>query len=59
MWNGFLLMLAAGAAAGQTPAPPPAFEVASVKPAAPRNRGQLLSGQAHVGMRIDGARVDI
>jgi uncharacterized protein (TIGR03435 family) len=59
MWNGFLLVLAAGAAAGQTPAPPPAFEVASVKPAAPLNRGQLLSGQAHVGMKIDAARVDI
>ena len=59
MWNGFLLVLAVGAAAGQTPAPPPAFEVASVKPAAPLNRGQLLSGQAHAGMRIDAARVDI
>ena len=60
MWNGLLLVLAAGAAMGQTPAPPlPAFEVASVKPAAPLNRGQLLSGQGHVGMKIDAARVDI
>jgi uncharacterized protein (TIGR03435 family) len=49
------LVLAALAAMGQTAA----FEVASVKPAAPLNRGQLLSGDAHVGMKIDAARVDI
>ena len=61
MWNGFLrrisagLALAAGAAMGQTAA----FEVASVKPAAPLDRSQILSGQMHVGMRIDAARVDI
>jgi len=36
-----------------------AFEVASVKPAAPLDRGQILSGEAHVGMKIDAARVDI
>jgi uncharacterized protein (TIGR03435 family) len=53
------LALAAGAALGQTTAPGPEFEVASVKPAAPLDRGQILSGQAHVGMRIDAARVDI
>ena len=55
MWNGFLLVLAAGVALAQTPA----FEVASVKPAAPLGRGQILSGDAHVGMKIDAARVDI
>jgi len=55
MWKGFLLVLAAGAAMAQTAA----FEVASVKPAAPLDRGQLLSGEAHVGMKIDAARVDI
>ena len=63
MWNGLLisagLVLAAGAALAQTPAPGPAFEVASVKPAAPLDRGQMLSGQMHVGMKIDAARVDI
>jgi uncharacterized protein (TIGR03435 family) len=59
MWKGFLLVLAAGAAMGQTAAPGPAFEVASVKPAAPLDRGQILSGEAHVGMKIDAARVDI
>jgi uncharacterized protein (TIGR03435 family) len=55
MWKGILLVLAAGAALGQTPA----FEVASVKPAAPLDRSQMLSGQMHVGMKIDAARVDI
>jgi uncharacterized protein (TIGR03435 family) len=65
MWNSFLrrigagLLLAAGAALGQTPAAEPAFEVASIKPAAPVGRGQLLSGQVHVGMNVDAARVDI
>jgi uncharacterized protein (TIGR03435 family) len=55
MWKGILLVLAAGAALGQTPA----FEVASVKPAAPLDRSQMLSGQMHVGMKVDAARVDI
>jgi uncharacterized protein (TIGR03435 family) len=55
MWKGLLLVLAAGAAMAQTAA----FEVASVKPAAPLDRGQILSGQMHVGMKIDAARVDI
>jgi uncharacterized protein (TIGR03435 family) len=55
MRSGFLLVLAAGVAMGQTAA----FEVASVKPAAPLGRGQLLSGQTHIGMSIDAARVDI
>ena len=63
MRNGLLigagLVLAAGVALGQTPAAGPAFEVASVKPAAPLDRAQMLSGQMHVGMKIDAARVDI
>ena len=59
MWKGILLVLAAGAALGQTPGPGPAFEVASVKPAAPLDRSQMLSGQMHVGMKVDAARVDI
>ena len=53
------LVLAAGAALGQTPVAGPAFEVASVKPAGPLDAGQLRSGQRHVGMSIDAARVDI
>jgi uncharacterized protein (TIGR03435 family) len=61
MWRSFVwrisagLVLATGAALGQTAA----FEVASVKPAAPLDRGQILSGQMHVDMKIDAARVDI
>jgi uncharacterized protein (TIGR03435 family) len=53
------LVLAAGAAMGQTAAAGPAFEVASIKPAAPLDRSQMLSGQMHIGMKIDAARVDI
>ena len=65
LWNSFLwrisagLVLAAGVALGQTTAPGPAFDVASIKPAAPLDRSQILSGQMHVGMKIDAARVDI
>jgi uncharacterized protein (TIGR03435 family) len=60
MWNGMrwrisAVLMLAGAALGQTPA----FEVASVKPAAPLDRSQMLSGQMHVGMKVDAARVDI
>jgi uncharacterized protein (TIGR03435 family) len=53
------LVLAAGAALGQMPTPGPAFEVASVKPAAPLDASKVMSGQMHVGMRMDAARVDI
>jgi uncharacterized protein (TIGR03435 family) len=60
LWRiGAGLALAAGAAMGQTPAAGPAFEVASVKPAAPLDRIQMLSGQIHIRMKIDAARVDI
>jgi uncharacterized protein (TIGR03435 family) len=53
------LVLAAGAALAQNPAAGPAFEVASVKPSAPLDASRIMSGQMHVGMRIDAARVDI
>ncbi len=43
----------------QTPAPAPAFEVASVKPAPPIAPAQVMAGKIHVGMAVDGARVDI
>src|SRR5260370_14808764 len=36
-----------------------AFEVASIKPAAPLNPRQLMMGQQRVGMKVDAARVDI
>jgi uncharacterized protein (TIGR03435 family) len=53
------LVLAAGAALGQTPAAGPAFEVASIKAAGPLDPSRIRSGQMHLGMRIDAARVDI
>ena len=43
---------------GQTPAAKPEFEVASIKPAQPL-QSQVAAGKLHVGMTIDGARVDI
>src|ERR1700722_6478360 len=49
------LLLVAGPAFGQTPA----FEVASIKPAAAVDPMTIMSGQAHIGMKVDGARVDI
>ncbi|HEY1341222.1 MAG TPA: TIGR03435 family protein [Bryobacteraceae bacterium] len=41
------------------PAATPTFEVASIKPASLPTPAQVLSGQIHVGMKIDAARVDI
>jgi uncharacterized protein (TIGR03435 family) len=43
---------------GQAPAPV-SFEVASIKPAAPITASMLASGKLHVGMSIEGTRVDI
>jgi uncharacterized protein (TIGR03435 family) len=54
-----ILALAAGAALGQAPAAAPAFEVASIKPAAPLDANAVMSGKLHLGMRTDAARVDI
>src|SRR5215472_9985321 len=53
------IMLTAAAAFGQTSAPAPAFEVASIKPAGPLNPMAIKSGQMRIGMKIDKARVDI
>ncbi len=61
-----ILFLAAGAAWSQTPAaapaPPPAgrqFDVATIKLAPPINPAAAMAGKLHVGMSVDGARVDI
>jgi len=53
-------LLAAFAAFAQSP-PRLEFEVASVKPAPPITSlpAQIQAGKAHVGMSVDGARVDI
>jgi uncharacterized protein (TIGR03435 family) len=44
---------------GQAPAASPLFEVASVKPAEALTPAMITSGKLHVGMSVDGARVDI
>ena len=54
---GITLLAAAGMALAQAPAP--AFEVASIKPSAALDPAQLAAGKLHIGMKIDGARVDI
>lgn len=56
-----LLALAAAATAtlAQTPASAPTFEVATIKPAAPLNPRDIAQGKVHLGMSVDGARVDI
>ena len=51
--------LVAGAVHAQAPAAKLAFEVASIKPAAPMDPAAIMAGKAHVGMKIDAARVDI
>ena len=53
------LLFAGAVAGGQTPAAPLAFEVATIRPAAPINPAAAMSGQLRVGRSVDGARVDI
>lgn len=55
---GAVVLLAAGAATAQTPAAPLAFDVASIKTATP-DQAKLMSGQQHVGLKVEGNRVDI
>ena len=61
-FSGIGLLLSAGLGFGQSPAakqaPVVEFEVASIKPAQPLAT-QAAAGKFHVGMTIDGARVDI
>jgi len=56
LWG--FLFLAAAIAFGQPPAAKLEFEVASIRPAGPIE-AMAASGKMHVGMHIDGARVDI
>jgi hypothetical protein len=59
---GLVFLFFAAALLAQTtaaPAPPVAFEVASIKPAAPLDPRQLMMGQQRVGMKVDAARLDI
>jgi uncharacterized protein (TIGR03435 family) len=53
---GASLLFVAGAAFAQT-SPGPAFEVASIKLSGPPDPAKMMSGR--VGMKVDGARVDI
>jgi uncharacterized protein (TIGR03435 family) len=56
----FALFFAVTAAFAQTPAAPPlAFEVASIKPAGPLDPVAIQSGKLRIGMKVDGAMVDI
>jgi uncharacterized protein (TIGR03435 family) len=54
----FVLLLTAASAIAQPATPPPAFEVASIKPAPPVNPELVVSGQAHLGVTIDNALAD-
>ncbi|MGP8246780.1 MAG: TIGR03435 family protein [Bryobacteraceae bacterium] len=56
---GFLLALAAASAWAQPPAGKLEFEVASIKIAVPPNPADVMAGKLHIGMKVDGARVDI
>lgn len=48
------------ATAGRTQSPAsPSFEVATIKPSAPLDNNALRAGTAHIGTKIDAARVDI
>src|ERR1700675_4174750 len=53
------MALAAGSLLGQTPAEALVFEVASIKPSEPITPAMAAAGKLHVGMKIDGVRVDI
>jgi uncharacterized protein (TIGR03435 family) len=53
------LLLVTGTISAQPPSASPAFEVATIKSSAPIDALALRSGRAHLGMKIDGTRVDI
>ena len=64
MGKRFLLSVCAAVAvagaqtAPRTPAPPLAFEVASIKPAEPLDAQRLMSGQQRITVNVDAARAD-
>src|SRR5262249_50338977 len=53
------IALAVSTAFAQAPAAKLTFDVASIKPAGPMDPAAIMSGKAHIGMKVDGARVDI
>lgn len=57
--TGFLLGAWAALASAQTQTtPPPAFEVASIRPAEPLSAERMMAGQQHISVNVDAARVD-
>lgn len=54
-----LLLLIPALAFGQAPAAALSFEVATIKPAEPITPVLITSGKAHIGMSVQGTRVDI
>jgi uncharacterized protein (TIGR03435 family) len=59
MRNFVLAWCAAAVLCAQTPAPPLAFEVASIKPAGALDPAAVQSGKLRLGMKVDGAICDI
>ena len=55
----FLILILPGSALAQAPAARLSFEVASIKPAETITPAMIAAGKLHVGMNVDGARVDI
>jgi uncharacterized protein (TIGR03435 family) len=53
------LLLTVSAIDAQLTAASPAFEVATIRPSAAIDQAALRSGRAHLGIKVDGARVDI
>jgi len=58
MTKPLLGLILTAAAFAQTPAPKLEFEVASIRPSGPLDK-MVASGKMHIGMHVDGARVDI
>jgi uncharacterized protein (TIGR03435 family) len=56
---GLVAALSVVSAFAQTPPPKLEFEVASIKVAVPPNPADVMAGKLHVGLKVDGARVDI
>jgi uncharacterized protein (TIGR03435 family) len=54
-----LILVVPALAFTQTPAAPLSFEVAVIKPAETITAATIASGKLHVGMNVEGSRVDI
>ena len=54
-----ILVVSSWAAAQNAPAPPLAFEVATIKAAQAPNAADVVAGKLHIGMKVEAGRVDI